>query len=125
MDKDYILREIEKNGTFALTYRLIYDGKPTYVSLKATRMKDPDDPWPAAKPKLLDFVTQQGGMTWDEFSKDFAENGWWDNKAKFPSTWGTYRRYETGKLRKDANKKEVGYEKTDDKGRLEVTIGVK
>ena len=70
-------------------------------------MKDPTDPWPAANPKLLDFVTQQGGMTWAEFSKDFAENGWWDNKAKFPSTWGTYRRYETGKLRKDANKKEV------------------
>ena len=43
IDKQNMLRELEKNGTFMLTYRLMYDGEPTYVSLKATKMKDRGD----------------------------------------------------------------------------------
>jgi hypothetical protein len=33
-----ILRETEQNKTFTINYRLMFNGVPTYVSMKATRM---------------------------------------------------------------------------------------
>ena len=41
--KENLLRELDNTGTFTLNYRLMFGGRPTYVSLKATRMKDRDD----------------------------------------------------------------------------------
>ncbi len=41
--KENILRSIELRGAFTLTYRLIVDDKPTYVSLKAVRTKQDVD----------------------------------------------------------------------------------
>ena len=41
--KENIMRELEQNRTFTLTYRLMFGGKPTYVHMKATRMKDQND----------------------------------------------------------------------------------
>ncbi|MBO4916145.1 MAG: EAL domain-containing protein [Oscillospiraceae bacterium] len=38
--KDNILRTIEEDGSFNLTYRLMVNGEPSYVSMKATRMQD-------------------------------------------------------------------------------------
>ncbi len=38
--KEVILRELENNHTFTLSYRLMFHGEPTYVRLKATRMDD-------------------------------------------------------------------------------------
>ena len=61
---------------------------------------DESNPWPSVH-ELLDQAVAKLGVTWDEFAADFQENGWWDNKAKFPTTWGTYRRYEMGKVRTD------------------------
>lgn len=41
--KEKILREIEATGAFTIDYRLIIDGVPRYVTLKAVRIKsDPD-----------------------------------------------------------------------------------
>ena len=40
--KKNILKGIEKHGKFIITYRLLMNAVPTYVSLKATRMKDDD-----------------------------------------------------------------------------------
>ena len=37
--KENILRCINKNGTFTLTYRLLVNGVPSYVNMKATRME--------------------------------------------------------------------------------------
>ena len=37
-NKENILKTIEKHGTFTLSYRLMIDGVPTYVNMKATRM---------------------------------------------------------------------------------------
>ena len=37
--KDNILRSIDKYGTFTLTYRLLVNGMPSYVNMKATRME--------------------------------------------------------------------------------------
>ena len=37
--KENILRCISKNGTFTLTYRLLVNGVPSYVNMKATRME--------------------------------------------------------------------------------------
>ena len=37
--KENILRSIDKYGTFTLTYRLLVNGVPSYVNMKATRMK--------------------------------------------------------------------------------------
>ena len=42
--KENISRELDMNGSFTTSYRLVFDGKPTWVSMKATRMMDPEDP---------------------------------------------------------------------------------
>ena len=42
--KENILKAKETSGVFTLTYRLIFDGKPTFVHMKATCMEDKDDP---------------------------------------------------------------------------------
>ncbi|MDO5476755.1 MAG: EAL domain-containing protein [Eubacteriales bacterium] len=41
--KEKILEELQKSGTFTLTYRLMFGKGPTYVHLKATRMVDRSD----------------------------------------------------------------------------------
>ena len=38
MDKERLLEEIEKHGSYIYHYRLLIDGTPTYVSMKATRI---------------------------------------------------------------------------------------
>ena len=43
MKKETILKELERDGIFTINYRLMLDGVPTYVSLKATRMEEPSD----------------------------------------------------------------------------------
>ena len=40
--KENVLRTIRESGAFTLTYRLVLDGNPIYVSLKATALGDPD-----------------------------------------------------------------------------------
>ena len=42
--KERVMKELAEDHTFTMTYRLMFDGVPTYVSMKATRMVDPDDP---------------------------------------------------------------------------------
>ncbi len=39
LKKHNLLRALDKNGTFTMKYRLMVDGKPVFVSLKATRME--------------------------------------------------------------------------------------
>ena len=41
--KENVLRELELNGAFTITYRMLFGGRPTYVHMKATRMADPGD----------------------------------------------------------------------------------
>ncbi len=41
--KENMMAELEKNGIYTLTYRLLLDGKPTYVHMKATYMDDDTD----------------------------------------------------------------------------------
>ena len=42
--RENVLQELEQSGTFTITYRLIMNGTPTYVHMKATRMADRSDP---------------------------------------------------------------------------------
>ena len=42
--KENILHEIRENGMFVLTYRLLLDGVPTYVTTKATIVQEADGP---------------------------------------------------------------------------------
>ena len=42
--KENLLRAKATSGVFTLTYRLLFDGKPTYVHMKATCMEDKNDP---------------------------------------------------------------------------------
>jgi len=41
--KDYFLGTLEENGTLTLTYRLVLNGQPTYVHMKASRLEDKTD----------------------------------------------------------------------------------
>ena len=41
--KENVLKELEHNKTFTLKYRLLIDGKPQYVSMKATRVHEHGD----------------------------------------------------------------------------------
>jgi anaerobic selenocysteine-containing dehydrogenase len=62
------------------------------------------DPWPDLETILDDSIpraAQVGINSWQEFEDDFEKNGWWDCKAKYPDYWGTYRRYEMGRIRSD------------------------
>jgi diguanylate cyclase (GGDEF)-like protein len=38
MEKETLVREVSKNGTFIIQYRLMINGEPTYVNLKASRV---------------------------------------------------------------------------------------
>ena len=42
--KENIFSEIEKSGIFVLSYRLVIDGKPRYVQLKAAMVEETDGP---------------------------------------------------------------------------------
>ena len=43
MDKDNLLRALDGERTFMLNYRMLFDGAPKYVQLKASHMGDGDD----------------------------------------------------------------------------------
>ena len=42
--KERVMGELADNHTFTMTYRLLFNGEPAYVRMKATRMADPADP---------------------------------------------------------------------------------
>ena len=42
--KDLVMQELEMNGSFTMTYRLLFSDEPRYVSLKAVRMGNREDP---------------------------------------------------------------------------------
>jgi len=42
--KENLIKELDRNGIFMTSYRLLFDGTPSWVSMKATRMTDPKDP---------------------------------------------------------------------------------
>lgn len=42
IDKENLKKEIEKNGSYIIQYRLMIDGKPNYVNLKATSIEGDD-----------------------------------------------------------------------------------
>ena len=42
--KENLARELDAKGTFTISYRLVFNGVPTWVSMKATRMMDKSDP---------------------------------------------------------------------------------
>lgn len=60
-----------------------------------------DEKWPIAD---AERVCNNYGLTgfripeWEDFKKEFQEHGWFDSKVEQPDGWGTYRRYETGKV---------------------------
>ncbi len=42
MDRENLMDALKRNGNFTMTYRLLTDGEPRYVSLKASQMDDDD-----------------------------------------------------------------------------------
>lgn len=60
---------------------------------------DPENPYPSIS-EIQDHVVRKVSPSWNEFCEEFQENGWWDVKKLAPDDWGTYRRYETGFMRK-------------------------
>ncbi len=42
-NKENVLRHIDNDGAFTISYRLLIDGVPNYMSLKAVRMEEDDD----------------------------------------------------------------------------------
>jgi anaerobic selenocysteine-containing dehydrogenase len=57
------------------------------------------NPYPTGEEQLSETTQKAYKMDWQEFRQQFQENGWTDCKEKYPETWGTYRRYETGQYR--------------------------
>lgn len=63
--------------------------------------------WPTNEEKLDVAVSMSavamGGApiakSWADFKDQFQKNGWWDAKELTPDNWGTYHRWETGKMR--------------------------
>ena len=44
LKKDTLLKSLKKNPVFTISYRLLMNSRPVYVSMKVTRMSDPADP---------------------------------------------------------------------------------
>ena len=63
---------------------------------------DDDNPYPTMD-ELLDHAVAEVSPSWEQFVADFQENGWWDVKEVRPDDWGTYRRYQTGFLKKSVD----------------------
>ena len=40
LNKENLLKELAENGSFTFSYRLMFDGEPTYVSMKAIKLND-------------------------------------------------------------------------------------
>ena len=57
------------------------------------------NPYPTGEEQLSETTMKAYQMDWQQFRQHFQENGWTDCKEKYPDTWGTYRRYETGKYK--------------------------
>ena len=70
--------------------------------------------WPTHEEKM-DFALAVGGQTmkavegadpiaenWADYRDQFQKNGWWDAKSVSPANWGTYHRWENGKMRQRA-----------------------
>ena len=60
---------------------------------------DDDNPYPTLEEKL-DYVVREVAPSWKDYVEQFEENGWWDVKKLRPDDWGTYRRYQTGFMKK-------------------------
>ena len=56
---------------------------------------DGGDPW-EWEDYLMNRAVQSTGMTWQEYVKEFLENGWIDARKANPNGWGCYRRFQTG-----------------------------
>ena len=62
-------------------------------------LRDPQtNPWPTLEFIQDCMVHDHNGYTWDQYNEEFQKNGWWDVKELSPDRWGTYTRYEVGKL---------------------------
>ena len=44
MTRENVMRKVEKDGYFAFRYRLLFDGQPRYVALKAVRVEEENGP---------------------------------------------------------------------------------
>ena len=53
--------------------------------------------WPTAE-QLFDKTIAPTGIKWAEYREAFQKHGWWDCREINPEVWGTYRRYETGRM---------------------------
>ena len=97
-----IFEALEKQGNPNGTWMNIKGDAPgAYDSDE--RLED----WFQAHNEVSGFNTQYPGCKWEHFEdyrKDFQENGWFNAKVLEPNRWGTYRRFETGWMRmgKDA-----------------------
>ncbi len=60
---------------------------------------DEANPYPTLEEKL-DYVVREVSPSWAAYVEEFQQNGWWDVKKLRPDDWGTYRRYQTGFLKK-------------------------
>ena len=97
-----IFEAIEKQGNPNGTWTNIKGDAPG-----AYHHDDRLEDWFQAHNEKSGFSTPYPGCKWEhfeDFKKDFQENGWINAKEIEPDRWGTYRRFETGWMRmgKDA-----------------------
>ncbi|MBQ6454364.1 MAG: hypothetical protein IJJ14_08435, partial [Coriobacteriales bacterium] len=59
---------------------------------------DAPNPW-ADSSYTREYVLSTTGMSWAEFSREFQEKGWFDNRVTNRNGFGTAKRYETGWFR--------------------------
>ena len=69
LTKENVLAEIERSGIFALTYRLMINGKPTYTRLKAAMVEEPEGRRLVVGVNNIDSQVRQE----EEYSKRLAQ----------------------------------------------------
>ena len=60
---------------------------------------DGGDAWDRPFEETLSYCVKDLAPSWEEYERNFTENGWSDAKEMFPERYGTYRRYTVGYLR--------------------------
>ena len=93
----WVSRDVTDESAYTL-------GAITKQLLAAQQLMQTQDNGVPTEEQYLDYSVAAMGMTWEEYKKEFQENGWWDCKTLVPEKWGTYRRFETGQVRPDGGK---------------------
>ncbi|MCR5098870.1 MAG: diguanylate cyclase [Lachnospiraceae bacterium] len=96
LDKDNIINEIYRSGIFDIKYRLVIEGKPTYVELRAALIEEADGPKLIVGVTNIDAKERQNLQYEENLATAFA-------KANYDAMTGVKNKHAYVELEKELN----------------------